>query len=148
MAFRFPLQAVLHLRQSIEHQQELRLSAANQQVARVKRLIEQIDRCIQKSQQQSLRELGLGTSAAEIWFALEMESHLEARRRDLELERTRLTRFRDQQQQLFHQARQERETFAILREHQLREYQRDQSHREQRLLDELFLSRQSFRKRG
>jgi flagellar export protein FliJ len=77
-----------------------------------------------------------------------MESHLRARRRDLELELTRLTRFRDQQQQLFHQARRERETFSILREHQLREYQRNQSRREQRLLDELFLSRQSFRKRG
>lgn len=145
MAFRFPLQAVLHLRQSIEHQHELGLSAANQQVARVKRLIEQVDRCILESQQQSLRELESGTSAAEIRFALEMESHLSARRRDLELE---LTRFRDQQQQLFHQARRERETFSILREHQLREYQHNQSRREQRLLDELFLFRQSFRKRG
>jgi flagellar export protein FliJ len=148
MAFRFPLQAVLHLRESIEHQHELRLSAANQQVARVKRLIEQVDRCILESQQQSSRELESGTSAAEIRFTLEMESHLRARRRDLELELTRLTRFRDQQQQLFHQARRERETFSILREHQLREYQRNQSRREQRLLDELFLSRQSFRKRG
>ena|ERR1700758_1110356 len=148
MAFRFPLQAVLHLRQSIEHQQELRLSAANQLVARINLLIEQVDRCILESQQQSLRELESGTSAAEIRFALEMESHLLARRRYLDQELTRLTRFRDQQQQLFHQARRERETFAVLREHELREYQRNQSRREQRLLDELFLSRQSFRKRG
>jgi flagellar export protein FliJ len=148
MPFRFPLQAVLHLRQSIEHQHELRLAAANQQVARVKRLIEQVDRCILESQQQSLRELQSGTSAAEIRFALEIESHLSATRRHLDQELTHSTRFRDQQQQLFHQARRERETFSILREHQLREYQRNQSRREQRLLDELFLSRQSFRKRG
>src|SRR5437879_2065524 len=140
MSFRFSLQAVLHLRQSIEYQQELRLSAANQQVDRVKRLIEQVDRCIQESQQQSLRELESGTSAAEIRFTFEMESHLRARRRALEVELARLRRFRDQQQKLFHQARRERETFSVLREHQLHEYQRNQSRREQRLLDELFLS--------
>jgi flagellar protein FliJ len=148
MAFRFPLEAVLHLRESIEHQHELRLAAANLQVARVKRLIEQVDRSILDSQQQSLRELESGTKAAEIRFALEMESYLGARRRYLDQELTHLTRFRDQQQQLFHQARRERETFSVLREHQLREYQRNQGRREQRLVDELFLSRQAFRKRG
>ena len=43
MPFHFPLQAVLHYRQSVEHQQELRLRAANQQVVRVQHLIEQTD---------------------------------------------------------------------------------------------------------
>ena len=43
MAFHFPLQAVYQFRKSLEHQQELRLRAANQQVAKVHHLLEQTE---------------------------------------------------------------------------------------------------------
>ena len=55
---------------------------------------------------------------------------------------------RDQQQKIFQLARRERETFESLRDHQLHEYERDARRREQRQLDDLFLLRQSYLKRG
>lgn len=148
MAFRFSLQAVLHLRQSIEHLLELRLLAANQQVARVQQEISLLDDYMRRLQLEASGELVMGTTAAQMKFALEVQEHLQQARQRLELELLRVTRLRDQQQQAFQRARQEREKFEILREHQWQEYRRDQDRREQKLLDELFLARQAYRRRG
>jgi flagellar export protein FliJ len=148
MAFHFPLQAVFHFRQSVEHQQELRLRAANQQVARVRHLLDQLDDRIRQLQIRESQELGAGTTSAELRFALWGEASLREQRQNAERELLRWQNLRDQQQKIFQQARRERETFESLRDHQLREYQRDAARREQRQLDDLFLLRQAFLRRG
>jgi len=148
MAFRFPLQAVFHFRQSVEHQQELRLRAANQQVARVRHLLDQIDDGLRGLQARESEELQAGTTSAELHFALGSEAALREHRRDAERELARWHNLRDQQQKIFYQARRERETFESLRNHQRREYERDAARREQRQLDDLFLQRQSYLRRG
>lgn len=148
MPFRFPLEAVFHLRQSLEHQQELRLRAANQQVLKVRHLIEQIDEQTLQAQLQFSQELSGGTTAVEVCFALSRETALRSLRRDLERELARLENLRDQHQRIFQEARRQRETFESLRNQQLREYERDQSRREQRRLDELFLLRQTYLRHG
>ena len=74
MAFHFPLQAVFHFRQSVEHQQELRLRTANQQVARARRVVEQFDERIRQVQLRQCQELGAGTTSAEMRFALTGEA--------------------------------------------------------------------------
>lgn len=148
MAFQFPLQAVFHFRQSVEHQQELRLRAANQQVAKVRHLLDQLDDRIQQVQQRESQELDIGTTSAELRFALGCEAALHQHRQDAERELLRWQNLRDQQQKVFQQARRERETFESLRNHQLREYQRDAARREQRQLDDLFLLRQAYLRRS
>ena len=148
MAFHFPLQAVYHFRKSLEHQQELRLLAANQQVAKVHHLLEQTEAGIQELQVRHTRELGNGMTAAEMRFMFEASSVLAARRKDLERELTRLKNLRDQQQRVFQQARREREIFESLRDQQFRLYVRNQSRREQRQLDDSFLLRQFYMRRG
>ncbi len=148
MAFHFPLQAVFHFRQSVEHQQELRLRAANQQVAKARHLVEQLDDRIRQAQQRESEELGAGTTSAELRFALGCEASLRQQHHDAGRELARLQNLRDQQQRIFQQARRERETFESLRNHQLHEYQRDTARREQRQLDDLFLLRQAFLRRG
>jgi flagellar export protein FliJ len=148
MAFRFPLQAVFHLRQSLEHQQELRLRAANQQVAKVRQLLEQLDERIQHMQARESQELGVGTTSAELRFALSCDAALHQQRQEVEREMSRLQNLRDQQQRIFQQARRERETFESLRDHQRREYARDSGRREQRQIDDLFLLRQAYLRRG
>jgi flagellar export protein FliJ len=148
MPFRFPLQAVFHFRQSVEHQQELRLRTANQQVARARRVVEQFDERIRQMQSQQTHELGVGTTSAELRFALTGEAALRLQRQDTERDLVRWQNLRDQQQKIFQQARRERETFESLRNHQLRDYERAAARREQRLLDDLFLLRQSYLKRG
>lgn len=148
MAFHFPLEAVFHLRQSVEHQQDLRLRAANQQVAKVRHLLEQLDDCIRQVQNRESQELGAGTTSAELRFALNCEASLRHQRLDVERELARWQSLKDQQQKIFQQARREREMFESLRDHQLREYERDAVRREQRQLDDLFLLRQAYLKRS
>ena len=148
MAFHFPLQAVFHFRQSVEHQQELRLRTANQQVARARRVVEQFDERIRQVQLRQCQELAAGTTAAELRFALTGEAALRLQRQDAERDLARWQNLRDQQQKIFQLARRERETFESLRDHQLHEYERDARRREQRQLDDLFLLRQSYLKRG
>jgi flagellar protein FliJ len=148
MSFRFPLQTVLHLRQSVEHQHELRLQAANQQVARVRQLLRRLDDHIREFRQQSSRELESGMSGAALRFALDLESVLAVRRRELEMELSRVSRIRDQQQRTFEQVRREREKFESLRQHAMRDYRIDRDRRDQRTLDELFLLQRAFRNRG
>jgi flagellar export protein FliJ len=148
MPFRFPLESVFRLRQSLERQQELRLRAANQQVFKVKHIIEQLDQQLSQAQRQASKELNAGTTAAEVRFTLEKQSTLDNVRHDLERELARLSNLRDQQQRIFQEARRQRETFESLRDQQLREYERDQSRLEQRRLDDLFLLRRAYQQRG
>jgi len=148
MAFHFPLQALLHFRQSVEHQHELRLRTANQLVARARHLIEQIDARLHQLHTLQSQDLGAGTSGAELRFALSCEETLLQQRQVMQRELLRLQVLRDEQQKIFQQARRERETFESLRDHQLREYQRDAKRREQRQLDDLFLQRRAYLRRG
>ncbi|HTW57929.1 MAG TPA: flagellar export protein FliJ [Terriglobales bacterium] len=148
MAFRFPLDAVLHFRQSVEHQQELRLRAANQQVARVRHMIEQIEVRMRQMRLQESQQLGTGTTAAELRFAASCQDALREQRQATQRELHRLQSFRDEQQRIFHRARRERETFESLRDHQRREYEREAARLDQRRLDDFFLLRQSYLRRG
>jgi len=148
MSFHFPLQAVFHFRQSVEHQQELRLRAANQQVIRARHLILQIDNRTKDVHSLQLQELSAGTTAAEVRFTLQCEAVLGQQRRAMERELLRLQNARDQQKRAFEQARRDRETFESLYDHQLREYKREAARREQRQLDDLFLLRRAYLTRG
>ena len=148
MPFRFSLQAILHFRQSMEHQHELRLRAANQQVARAQHGIEQIDLRRGALQAQQTSELSAGVTAAELRFGLQCEVELLRHRRELERQLVRLQQLRDQQREIFQQARRARETLESVRDQQLRLYQQTAARREQRNLDDLFLLRREYLRRG
>ncbi len=148
MAFHFPLEAVLHLRKSLEHQQELRLRAANQQVARVRRLIEQMEGRRQQLHSAQTQELSSGTTVAELRFGLLCESEVLRHRRVLEQELARLQQLREQQREIFRQARRARETLESVRDRQFRLHQKEAARREQRNLDDLFLLRREYLRRS
>jgi flagellar FliJ protein len=148
MPFHFPLQAVLHYRQSMEHQQELRLRAANQQVARAQHLIEQMDLQTKELRSMEMEELSSGTSAAELQFGLLREASLLRRRREFEQQLIRVQQLRDQQREIFQQARRAREMLESLRDQQLHLYKKDAARREQRSLDDLFLMRREYLRRS
>jgi len=144
MGFTFPLHAVLHLRQSLEHQQELRLRSANQQVARVRHLLEQMDLHRERLLLLQGDELIAGTTAAELRFSLLCDREILRHRRELEQQLVRLQQLRDQQREIFQQARRARETLESVRDRQLLMYQKQAARREQRNMDDLFLLRRSF----
>ena len=141
MAFHFSLDAVLHLRKSIEHQQELKLRSANQNVARVRHAIEQLDGRRQHLLAAQSRQLADGTTAAEMRFELHCEAQLLRHRREREQQLATLEQARNQQRQILREARQARETLEAVRERQLSLYQKERLRREQRNLDDLFLMR-------
>jgi flagellar export protein FliJ len=144
MPFRFALESVLHFRQSVEHQEELRLRAANQQVGRVRHMIEQIENRIKDMHARQSQELGAGTTAAELRFALSCEKGQLQQRQALLNELKRMEHLRDEQQKVFFRLRRERQTIEGLRDHQRQEYERNAARREQRAADDAFLLRQSF----
>ena len=148
MAFHFPLQAVLHFRQSMEHQQELRLRAANQMVARVGQLMEQVDAQRQEVHSTQSLKLSSGMTAVELQFELLCEGELLRRRRELEQQLGRLQQLREQQREVFQQARRARETLKAVRDQQLRVHQKQARRREQRSLDDLFLLQREYLRRG
>jgi len=144
MPFHFPLDAVLHFRQSLEHQQQLRLLAANQQVARVRHLIEQMEAHRQELHCAQVKELSAGLTAAELRFGLLCDAELVRHRRELEQQLARLQQLRNQQREVFHQARRAREMLEAVRDQQFRLYQKEAARREQRSLDDLFLLRRQY----
>jgi len=148
MPFHFKLKTLLHFRQSLEHQQELRLRAANQQVARVRHLIEQMDARRKELHNVHSKTLSSGMTAVELQFELLCDSELLRHRRELEQQLARLEQLRDQQREIFHRARQARETLETVRDQQLRLYQKEAARREQRNLDDLFLMRREYLRRG
>jgi flagellar export protein FliJ len=148
MPFHFPLQAVLHFRQSIEHQQELRLRAAHQQVARVRHLIEQLNGRRQEMHGVQEGRLQAGMTAAEIQFELLCETELLRHRQQLWQQAVRLEQQCEQQREIFHQARRARQTLEAVRERQIELYQKEAARRQQRNLDNLFLLRRQYLRRG
>lgn len=148
MPFHFPLQTVLHYRQSMEHQQEIRLRAANQQVARAQHLIEQMDLQRKELRSMEIEELSSGTTAAELQFGALREASLLRRRREFEQQLTRMQQLRDQQREIFQQARRGREMLESVRDQQLGLYKKDAARREQRSLDDLFLMRREYLRRS
>src|SRR5271163_1488520 len=106
MAFEFPLQAVLHFRKSLEHQQELRLRAANQRAARVRHMIDHLDGRRQEMHSAQAKELSIGITSAELRFELQCEGELKRHRKELEQQLAALEKLRDQQRGIWQQARQ------------------------------------------
>jgi flagellar export protein FliJ len=148
MAFHFKLETVLHFRRSMEHQQELRLRAANQQVARVRHLIEQMDERRKELQGVQAKTLSSGMTAVELQFELLCDTELLRHRRELEQQLARVEQLREQQREIFHRARRARETLEAVRDDQLRLHQKESARREQRNLDDLFLMRREYLRRG
>jgi flagellar export protein FliJ len=148
MAFRFPLDGLLHYWRSLEHQQELRLRAANQQVAKMRHMIERTDAQLAATHSQQLQRLALGTTGAEVRFSLLGQAVWRDRRSSLERELARYEQIREQQHELFQKLRRQRETVESLRAHQLNEYERAARRRNQRQLDQMFLLRQAYLRRG
>jgi flagellar export protein FliJ len=144
MAFHFPLDAVLHFRKSIQHQQENRLRLANQQVSLVGRLLEQTKDRIRADRDLRERDLSAGTTAAELAMEWHIEVSLTQQVHALENELARLQILRDEQLRLFEKVNREREILDSLHDQQQRAYLRRAAHKEQRRIDDLFLQRRGF----
>jgi len=148
MAFRFPLESVLRLRQNLERQQELLLHRANQKVFALTRQIERLDAGLMENARSKSARLQSGVSAAELQFDLLCHSLLLKWRHDLETRLAEARSQRDAQAESFRQARRQRELIETLRHHQFQAYSQREARQDQRRADDLFLLRRTYLQRG
>lgn len=141
MPFQFSLHSVLHLRKSLEHQQELRLRTANQRVAHVRHVLEQLEGRRQLLYTGQTKHLTDGITSAELRFQLQCDQTILRQRREVEQQLGILEKARDQQRDLFQQARRGRETLEILRDQQQEVYTKEAARQGQRRQDDLYLMR-------
>ena len=148
MAFHFSLQSLLHYRKSVERREELLLQAANSKVAQLRFQINRLDEFLKRCHALRREELQCGTYGAELQFELLSESALHTSRQGLLRELSQLETLRDQRRSAFRKAKAEREAVETIRDHQSSLYKEQQDRRAQRELDDLFLMRREFLRRG
>jgi flagellar export protein FliJ len=147
MAFRFSLAALLRFRQSLEHQQELLLQEATQNVLAARQRVEEAGRMLAAMAAENAGKLQAGVTAAELQFDLLCRSLAAERRQALEKQLAVCEKARAQRLQAFQQARQQREAVDALRRRQFELYHEQETRREQRRLDDMFLLRREFLRR-
>ena len=146
MAFVFPLQGVLRVRELQERSELQRLQALAAQLAGVRAEIVSLEAEAEQVRRSVWQDASAGISGAELHFSAARESASLERRRLLQTKLQELERAQQAQMQRYLQSRQKKETIAHLREEQLAAWELEQSRRTQRQLDELFLVRQASRK--
>lgn len=144
MPFRFRLESILRLRESLEHREELLLQNANQRVAQAQSEIEACIRELQERAMQFQERIAQGAFASELQFELSVDRALESRQKALRANLKKLELLRDQQRERYQKARRERETLAAIRRHELENYRLREQRRTQRAMDEEFLRRRIF----
>ena len=148
MAFRFPLEVLLRLRQGMERQQELRLQAANHRVAMLRLQIEDVRNEIGNIEARRDPQRESGISAAELQFDLLCRSVLAERQNTLQKQLVEAEAYRRARSEDFKQARQQREVMDVLRRQRLEDYQQEEARQDQRRLDDLFLLRRAYLRRN
>jgi flagellar export protein FliJ len=139
MAFRFSLDGLLRMRQSLERQQELLLLEANHHVRKLEQQKDDLNAALAASAKQEMEGLASGLSAAELQFELLCRSALMQKRGKLEKDIADARAAREIRVAALRQARQQREVIESLRRRQCELYRRVESRQQQREVDDLFL---------
>ena len=148
MPFRFRLESILRLRESLEHREELLLQNANHRVAQVQ---DEIEICARELQERAIKlqtRMAQEAFASELQFALSVDRALEGRQRTLRTDLKKLEHLREQQRERYQKARRERETLEAIRRQELEIHRRGEQRRSQREMDDEFLRRRDFQRRG
>lgn len=141
MAFRYPLQSLLRLRQSLERQEEQRLFALAAEVALLRAQIEQLHQEDIELRRLDLQTIASGSSGALLRFGAICAAASEAAQRRLGLQLQEAEHKRLQQLRVYQAAHQKREILQGLRERQETAYELEVARQEQQTADEAFLMR-------
>jgi flagellar export protein FliJ len=141
MAFHFSLAAVLKLRESIEQQEYLNLEKIHQEIAHAQAEIAKSELRQGELQQDRDTQLPGSMPSIHLQSIFEQIFALEQRKDALKAALAELAIKKDQQLKIYNQARQKREVLESMRERQYTLYQREETKRQQALMDDLFLAR-------
>jgi flagellar export protein FliJ len=141
MAFRYPFQAILRLRQSLERQEEQRLFAIAATVARLRVQIEHWEESRKEMRRVASQELIAGSSGAILQFATLRDANAAKAQESLQSELVVAEQQRLLQLGVYQRARQKREIFERLRDRKEETYDLAEARREQEQADDSFLIR-------
>lgn len=141
MAFRFSLAAVLKFRESMEQQAYLALERIQQEIAQTERRMQKCEERLALATQRRLTELRHGIASIHLQSAYDEELALQQQREALQAKLQELQLNRLECLKTYELARQKREVLSDLRARQLDVYHREQLKRQQKMLDDIFLSR-------
>lgn len=141
MAFRFALAAVLKFRETMEQQAYLALERIQQEIAQIERRIRKCEERIAVSAKRRETELRRGIASIHLQAAYDEEQALQKQRDALQAKLQELQVKRQECMKIYEEARQKREVLDDLRTRQLEAYRREQLKLQQKMLDDIFLSR-------
>ena len=139
MAFRFPLQALLRVRQSCEERERRRLALLNTQIGQLHQKHEILNQERVLAWAQISQDLRGGMSGAELQFEMASMATRAYRQQELRKQIARLQQERTAQERLFREAQKQRKILDSLRERKLRDYLQVRGRQEQQQVDDLFM---------
>ena len=141
MPFRFSLEGVLSFRKNVEHAEELALNRILQEIATTHQQLErmQIDHRLLREQRD--HDLAQSQPAAYLAELAEKEQYIERAIETIQARLRELDNKREAQLAVLRTAQQDREVLDEIRKQKHTTYKREQNRREQKALDDLFLSR-------
>jgi flagellar export protein FliJ len=142
MAFRYPLQSILRLRRSLEHQEEQRLFASAAVVNRLRAEIEALQQRDLALRRSALTEMQEFSSGAQMQFRAHGDAAAVRALDALKMQLKNAELRRLEQLKVYQQARQRREILESLRERQYEAYQCESARRQQQTTDEAYLARE------
>jgi len=146
MAFRFSLETVLRLRETLEHTESLILERRYSELARAQGMLWEAEQNIIYSRETKNEELARGMTAIQLQLAIEEESRLQQQRDTLLRKLQEAQNLLREQLAAYRKARQKRDVLEELRKRNFESYRREQEKREQRERDETFLLRRKSRR--
>jgi len=141
MPFRFSLEGVLSFRKNVEHAEELALNRILQQIATTHQQLQSMQTDHRMLREQRDRDLAQAQPAAYLAELAEKEQYIERAIEIMQRQLRELDNKREAQLVALRAAQQNREILDEVRKQKRDTYQREQNRREQKTLDDLFLSR-------
>jgi len=146
MAFRFPLAAVLQIRESLERKEQMLLEQCYRRLYLLQTRLSQVDQALEGWQHGYEAKLEAGTTALELHLQIDERQRTQLQRNEVLEQIVAAQQALTRQMQTYRTVRQQREIVAQLRKNSLAEYRRREQLQEQKLRDDLFLVRRQRRK--
>ena len=141
MAYRFPLAAVLRLRESIERREERSLQILQMEIVRASRTLEELSTAIAGAREAQERVMRQPTPAGHL-HSVHLECQSAADRKNALLEHLHsLKKRHDEQMQVYREAHRDREMLSDLHSRNKRAYEVQQTRIQQKQMDDLFGAR-------
>jgi len=141
MAFHFSLAAVLRVRESLEHREQLALEQSYRHLYSVQKELSDQDERLTQIRASYEEELRRGTMAAGLHCLLHERARAERNRVAIEQRLSEAQNEVRRHMESYRRARQQRETVTQVRNHRFAAYQKKEALAEQKVRDDLYLLR-------